>query len=108
MIVRTAAPVVDILAEAVGERGFDFVDRRQLPLLAARLALDSDQHVLRSAELLERDLTEAETAKRRAHRREIGVLARDPDLDQDAAAKVDPEIEALGRQQDQAEQDQSA
>ena len=91
------AAVVDVIAEVLGERGLDPLDRSELPGLAARLALDPDQHVLGAAELLERDLAEAQALQGRAHRRQIGGT-RHADLDQDAALKIDTVVQTLGRQ----------
>ena len=99
------APVGDV-AESLAQRRLDLLDRSQLRFLAALLALHADQDVVGLAERLQGHFAQAQTAEQRAHRPEVGGRARYPRLDQQAAAKIDPEVQALERHQDQGEEDQ--
>ena len=62
----------------------------------ARLALDADEHLGGRAELLQRDLAEAEAGERAPHLPDVGLPLR-PHLDQDAAGEVDAEVESAAQ-----------
>ena len=80
------------------QRVLDQADCFLLGILAAWLALDPDQDIVRLPELLQRDVAETEISQRRTHvaqiRRSVGFH-----LQQDTAQEVDAEIETLGSEQ---------
>ena len=83
------------LAEGLVQRRLDLLDRGQLRFLAALLALHADQDVVGLAERLQGHFAEAEIAQKRAHGPEVGGRARHARFDQQAAAKIDAEVQPL-------------
>src|SRR5690606_9115850 len=74
-----------------------------LGCLVRVLRLDADQHLVLAPEVLEVDLAELEATELRPQGRDVdGLLRRD--FHQDAAAEIDPEIEALHAQRDDRRQ----
>src|SRR3974390_96365 len=85
------AAVVDLVAE----RAAYFGDRLLLGRLATRLLGDTNQHVVRCAELLELNFAKAEPIQRRAHLGKIGGWGLRLYLDQSATLEVDAEIQTV-------------
>ena len=87
------------------ERFLDAIDRRRLLGLFAFLPLQTDQHVVRRAELLQADLSEIEAAEGLPHRRDIGRTFG-LDVEQYATAEVDSEIQTVEQdKQDRGDDD---
>ena len=72
-------------------------DRDLLGAGIARLAFDADQHLVGRAELLQRDLAQAEAGERAPHLPDVGFTLG-AHLDQDAAGEIDPEVEPAAQQ----------
>ena len=70
--------------------------------------MHADQDVVGLAERLQGHFAETEIPEHRPHGPEVGGRARQTRLDEQAAAKIDAEVPALERHQDQGEQDQRA
>ncbi len=85
----------DLVAEHLAHLGASGL----LRLFAAGLLGDADQHVLRTAELLQLDVAQPQPAERRAHLGQIGGAGLGLHLDQRAADEVDAEIQAIEKKQ---------
>src|SRR5690606_10271140 len=80
--------------DAFAEDGGDRLNGGGLPRGVLRGAGDVDENVRGLAELMQRHIADAEAAEAAAQRPEVGRLLR-AHLDQQAAAEVDAEVEAL-------------
>ena len=101
-------PVADVVAEALGERGLDLarLQRAALPRRppGARPGSGRATGSPNSWSAIS-PRPRSPSVERIAAR---SARTRHADLDQDAALEIDPEVETLGRHQDQGEQDQGA
>jgi hypothetical protein len=95
-----------VLGDAVAQRGAHLLQRRLLGAFLLTLRGQVDQHDVGLAEGLQHHVAEAEAVQVRAHLVEFGGAAG-LDLDQQAAAEVDAEVQPLGEdQRDRAQHDQ--
>src|SRR5262249_55869497 len=85
------AAILDIVAE----RLLNFFDRNPLLGVTARLLSNSDQHVGRTAELLQLQVTETKAGERGTHRSKVGLSRFRLHLDQCAAFEINTEIQAV-------------
>ena len=85
--------------DGIAERAADLLHRLLLRGVAAGLFGHPDQHVGRTAELLQLDVAEPEIAQRRAHRGDVGGAGLGLHFQQRAALEVDAEIQPVGEEQ---------
>ena len=87
------------IIDGVTERAADLLHRLLLRGVAAGLFGHPDQHLVGTAELLQLDVAEAETAQGRTHRGNVGRAGLCPYFQQRAALEIDAEVQPVGEEQ---------
>ncbi len=87
------------IVDGIAERAAHLAHRLLLRRVAARLFRHADQHIRRSAELLQLHVAEAEAIQGRAHRADIGRAGLGLHFEEGTALEVDAEIQAVSKEQ---------